>query len=120
MIYGIMINMEYYFDSNEIEKKEILPGVFQQILSGSSKDETMMVVRYIIKEGAVFPEHEHPHEQHGYLIEGEADFIIGGVKKRTKTGDGYIIPGNVLHGAVFLKDSIVIDVFSPPREDFLK
>ncbi len=114
-----MINMTYYFDQSEIEQKEIIPGVFQQILSGRTHDEKMMMVRYIIKEGSVFPEHAHPHEQHGIMIEGEADFIIGGEKKRTRTGDGYIIPGNVLHGAVFLKDSIVIDMFDPPREDFL-
>ncbi len=112
--------MTHYFDQSEVTSKEILPGVFQQVLSGRAQDEKMMMVRYFIKEGSVFPEHEHPHEQQGIMIKGEADFIIGGEKRRTKTGDGYIIPGNVLHGAVFLKDSIVIDVFSPPREDFLK
>ena len=111
--------MAYYFNELGVEPKEIFPGVFQQVLSGRSTDEKMMLVRYFIKEGAVFLKHSHPHEQHGFMIEGEAEFKIGGYKKTIGAGEGYIIPGGVEHGAVFSKDSIILDVFSPPRKDFL-
>ena len=111
--------MTFYFNELAIEPKEILPGVFQQVLSGKKENEKMMLVRYFIKAGSIFPQHSHPHEQHGFMIEGEAEFEIGGAKKIVGTGEGYIIPGGVEHGAVFNKDSVVLDVFSPPREDFL-
>ena len=111
--------MTHYFNELGVEPKEILPGVFQQVLSGRDRDEKMMLVRYYIKAGAVFPQHSHPHEQHGFLVEGEAEFEIGGVKKIIEAGEGYVIHGGVEHGAVFRKDSIILDVFSPPREDFL-
>ena len=109
----------YYFDEKDVEPKEIIPGVFQQVLSGRDENEKLMMVRYVIKAGSIFPSHSHPHEQVGIMVEGEADFDIGGEKKHIGSGEGYSISGNVEHGAVFTKDSIVIDVFHPPREDFI-
>ena len=112
--------MTHYFNELSIEPKEILPGVFQQVISGREDDQKMMMVKYFIKEGAVFPQHSHPHEQHGLMVEGKAEFDIGGVKRIIGAGEGYVIPGGVEHGAVLRKDSIILDFFSPPREDFLK
>ncbi len=110
--------MTHYFNELAIESKEILPGVFLQILSGRGENEKIMLVRYFIKAGAIFPRHSHLHEQHGFMMEGEAEFEIGGERSIVSAGQGYIIPGGVGHGAVFNKDSIVLDIFSPPRDDF--
>jgi quercetin dioxygenase-like cupin family protein len=74
-----------------------------------------------INPGSVVPMHSHPHEQAGIVVEGEFEFIIGGEKRRVKPGDMYIIPGGVPHSAIGLdKKALVLDIFSPPREDYQK
>ena len=65
------------------------------------------------------PEHDHPHEQIGYLAAGRVLFEIGGLKKELKQGDSWIIPGGAPHKVTALEDSVAVDVFAPVREEYL-
>jgi quercetin dioxygenase-like cupin family protein len=74
-------------------------------------------VRFV--KGAVVPEHRHPHEQTGYLVSGSLRFFGNGVDTVVNPGDCWNFASNVPHGAEALDDSVVIEVFSPIREDYL-
>jgi quercetin dioxygenase-like cupin family protein len=69
--------------------------------------------------GATIPKHSHPHEQTGYLVSGRMKFVIGDEVFSAESGDGWNIAGHVEHGVDVLEDSVVIEVFSPAREDYL-
>jgi len=72
-----------------------------------------------LDRGATVPLHAHPHEQTGYLITGRLDFTIGATRVVAEPGDSWSIPGNVEHGVEVLEAAVVVEVFSPPREDYL-
>ena len=72
-----------------------------------------------MEKGAVIPPHKHPHEQTGYLVSGHMDFLVDGEHHITKPGDSWNIAGDVEHGATVIEESVVIEVFSPVREDYL-
>jgi len=72
-----------------------------------------------MEKGAVIPPHKHPHEQTGYLISGHMDFLVGGEHHITNPGDSWNIAGDIEHGATVIEESVVIEVFSPVREDYL-
>ncbi len=107
----------YFYDRSSMRKKELVPGTTASLAWG----EKIMLSLVEINPGSVVPMHSHPHEQAGIVVEGEFDFIIGNERKRVKAGDMYIIPGGVQHSAIGLeKKALVLDVFSPPREDYQK
>jgi quercetin dioxygenase-like cupin family protein len=82
--------------------------------------EKIMMSVVEIAANAVLPPHRHPHEQAGMVLEGEFDFTIGGETTTVKQGDFYIIPGDVEHSLVANdKPSLALDIFSPPREDYM-
>ncbi|MBI4299720.1 MAG: cupin domain-containing protein [Chloroflexi bacterium] len=69
---------------------------------------------------AVIPTHRHPHEQMGMGLEGEFEMIIGDVKRTVKKGDAYLVPSNVEHSVRnYGGPSLALDIFSPPREDYM-
>jgi quercetin dioxygenase-like cupin family protein len=72
-----------------------------------------------LKKGSIIPNHQHPHEQTGYLISGSMKFFIDKQKFNAEPGDSWNIPGNVEHGVEVLEDTVVIEVFSPVREEYL-
>ena len=79
------------------------------------------MVYYKIESGRVFALHNHPHAQFGVVLEGEGTFKIGELECRIRPGDGYYIPPGVFHelrteGG---KPSILIDFFTPERDDYL-
>ncbi len=69
-------------------------------------------------KGAVIPLHDHPHEQGGMLIEGRLEFTLGEETRIVEAGAMFLIPPNVPHSVHALEASIVLDVFSPIREDY--
>lgn len=79
-----------------------------------------MVVEVSFESGAVVPVHSHPHEQTGYLASGRLRFQIGEEERILERGDSWLVPGNVPHVVTALEESVAIDMFSPPREDFLQ
>ena len=80
----------------------------------------MMMVFYSIDAEGVIPMHSHPHEQMGMVIEGSIELEIDGERRSVSPGDAYHVRSNVLHGGKAGDGPVrVVEVFSPPREDFL-
>jgi quercetin dioxygenase-like cupin family protein len=102
--------------NDEAKPFEMFPGVVRRILN--TGDKTMLVELHMAK-GSEVPEHTHPHEQIGYLASGRLEFRIGDETKVLEAGDSWLAPGNVPHYVRVLEDAIALDIFSPPREDFL-
>jgi quercetin dioxygenase-like cupin family protein len=73
-----------------------------------------------LEKGAVIPPHRHPHEQTGYLVSGHMDFLVDGSHYIANPGDSWNIPADVEHGASAVEESLVVEVFSPVREDYLR
>ncbi len=81
-------------------------------------DKSMMVEVYFAKD-AIGAFHSHPHEQLTYCLEGIFDFTLGSEHFRLCAGDSLCIPGGLGHGVACLAEGRLLDLFSPPREDFL-
>lgn len=79
----------------------------------------IMMVRVWFEKGAVGEVHSHYHSQVSYVESGEFDVNVGGEIQRLTAGDSFFIPPNVDHGAVCREAGVLLDVFSPVREDFL-
>ena len=95
---------------------EVIEGVHLKTLIYG--DQTLMT-EVKLEKGAVVPPHQHPHEQTGYMISGHMDFLVNGEHHIAKPGDSWNISGDVEHGATALEESVVVEVFSPVREDYL-
>ena len=80
---------------------------------------SLMTVEFRFLRGTVGALHAHPHEQVGYVVSGRFAFTLSGVTKVLGPGDSYYVPPNEVHGAEALEDGILLDVFTPPREDFM-
>lgn len=91
-------------------------GVIRRILA---YDEGMMMVENTFEAGAVAAIHSHPHLQTAYIAEGVFTFEIAGQGRVVKKGDSVLLPGNVPHGVICHEAGVVLDVFTPMREDFL-
>ena len=78
-----------------------------------------MLVRWELNKGALVARHSHPHEQIVVMVDGKLRLIVGDVETIMERDDIVIIPPNTPHEAHALADTVVIDIFSPPREDFL-
>lgn len=93
------------------------PGVTRRIIARGGD---LMAVHVSFEKGAVGSIHKHPHEQVSYIVSGSFEYYEGGEKHIIKAGDSYYVPANVEHGVVALEDSVILDIFTPQREDFLK
>jgi quercetin dioxygenase-like cupin family protein len=99
----------------DVEPVEMVPGVWRRTLAWG---ERLMVVQVTLEEGAVVPAHRHPHEQISYVIEGELSMDVEGRTHVLGAGDSLPFPSDVEHGATALKRTLVVDTFSPPREEY--
>ncbi|MDR1835547.1 MAG: cupin domain-containing protein [Fusobacteriaceae bacterium] len=96
----------------------IAQGVSRKILSHS---ETLMIVEVRFEAGAIGTDHSHPHEQITYVVSGKASYHEEGKEAVIMTaGDSYYVTPNAIHGMTALEKTVVLDVFYPTREDFLK
>ncbi len=94
---------------------EMLPGLVRRTLADGA---SMMLVEFTFDANTQVPHHTHPHEQVGYVVSGRARMTIGGESFELAAGDCYHIPSNVPHSALTLEPSVMVDTFSPPREDY--
>ena len=78
-----------------------------------------MLVRWEFNKGAVAARHSHPHEQIVVMVQGKLRLKVGDAETVMGRDDIVVIPPNTPHEAEALEDTVVIDIFSPPREDFL-
>ena len=100
-----------------IRKETVGDGMTRQLLG---YDDTLLAAKVEFEVGAVGEVHAHAHSQVSYVESGEFDVTIDGVEKRLGPGDSFYIEPNLDHGAVCRKAGVLIDVFSPVRDDFLE
>ncbi|ATW24735.1 cupin domain-containing protein [Candidatus Formimonas warabiya] len=81
--------------------------------------EKTLLIEMRLKQGKTIPKHKHPHEQTGYLISGHIVMIVDEERNELKTGDSYCFKGNVEHSTEILEDSVLVEVFSPVREEYI-
>ena len=107
--------MSYFKEAQSREPMELIPGARTRTFWG----EHVLLSLVEIDAGAEVPNHTHPHEQAGIVVEGEMQMGIAGEERTLKPGDMYIIPGNVEHYARSQGTPVkVLDIFSPVREEF--
>ena len=102
--------------SKEMESQQAAEGVVRKVLAYT--DELMCVENHFEK-GAVGALHRHPHTQITYVVSGAFEFEIDGEKKIVRAGDTMLKKDSILHGCVCLEEGILLDIFSPMREDFV-
>ncbi len=108
---------EVFFTCSGISWEKVDKGIERQFIG---YDARIMMVKVKFEKGAVGYLHHHYHSQATYVASGVFEITIDGKKKTLKEGDGFFIPSDVPHGAECLEDGMLIDVFSPAREDFLE
>ena len=109
-------NVKVFIENNDVPWEVTAPGMKRKIMS---YDERLMVVKVEFEKDGVGAVHQHYHTQITHIESGVFEVEIGGKKKVLKAGDAFYIPPNVLHGAVCLEAGVLIDIFSPMREDFV-
>ena len=92
------------------------PGVSRQVLG---HDPGLMLVSVRFQQGSIGPVHRHPHRQVSYVVAGRFEVSIGDATRVLGAGDCFIVPPDAPHGVVALEDGALVDVFAPPRADFL-
>ena len=103
-------------DWDRVPTEQPSPGICRQMVVG----ENVMMVRFTFEPFLVTPEHTHPHEQMTIVVKGKVKFTIEGEIKIVSPGDVLHFPPHNRHGATMLDEEVVlIDIFSPIREDFL-
>ncbi|MEW4486771.1 cupin domain-containing protein [Thalassoglobus sp. JC818] len=104
-----------FLDLNQIPAVEVFPGCRLRTPHGNN----LMLSYLEMDAGAVIPSHSHPHEQAGILLQGKLDLTIDGETQTVEPGAMFLIPGGVEHMAVANHGPVVVlDVFSPVREDY--
>jgi quercetin dioxygenase-like cupin family protein len=109
--------VKVFVANNEIPWEEVGKGVRRKIMA---YDDKLMLVRVEFETGGVGTLHQHYHLQITHVESGAFEVEIAGEKRVLKAGDVFHIPSNVLHGVVCLEAGVLIDVFSPKREDFIQ
>lgn len=91
-------------------------GVHRQVYG---YDERVMLVKAKFEKGGVGTPHQHPHTQVTYVDSGVFEMTIGDKIQIIRKGDGFYVPPNTIHGCVCLEAGMLVDAFTPYREDFL-
>ncbi|WP_345947949.1 MULTISPECIES: cupin domain-containing protein [unclassified Mucilaginibacter] len=112
MLQGTLFQIE-----DETPWQDLGNGVKRQMYG---YDDKIMLVKAKFEEGAVGTLHQHYHSQVTYVDSGVFEMTIGDHKKIIRKGDGYYVPPHEIHGCVCLEPGILVDVFSPHREDFIE
>jgi len=99
----------------DVAVEPIKPLIDRQLIVGDN----IMIARVLLKKGAFVPMHSHLNEQVTYILEGALKFLIQGKEIVVATGEVLTIPASVPHEAVALEDTVDLDVFTPPRMDWL-
>jgi quercetin dioxygenase-like cupin family protein len=106
-----------FIEDNELAWEATAPDVQRKIMA---YDQNLMMVKVAFKKGAIGSLHSHPHVQMSYVESGSFEVEIGEAKQILKTGDVFYVPSGAVHGVVCIEEGVLIDVFNPAREDFIK
>jgi quercetin dioxygenase-like cupin family protein len=94
---------------------QMVPGLILRTLVSGDK---LMICRFDLDRGVEIPSHSHPHDQAGYVVLGMVRIIVDGKSCDLGPGDSYSAPSGASHSAIALEPSVVVDTFSPPRDDY--
>ncbi|HEV7309903.1 MAG TPA: cupin domain-containing protein [Ensifer sp.] len=108
--------MRYYSLPADVVWTEVGPGNRRAVLSQRPE---IMLVAFSFDQGAIGALHSHPHTQVSYVAEGTFDVTVEGVTTRLGPGSSFIVAPNLVHGVVALTDGLLIDTFTPRRDDFV-
>ena len=100
----------------QIAAEQMNEAVSRQVIH----TDTMTIARLSLKKGAVVPRHSHPNEQVSNVEAGTLRFLFDDGDEVVNTGESMQIPGGVPHAVEALEDSVALDLFSPPREDWIR
>jgi quercetin dioxygenase-like cupin family protein len=100
---------------DDVEHEELSERISRRLITGDQ----LMIAHVYLKQGAVVPEHAHHNEQLTYILEGLLRFTVDGETIDVAAGEVLTIPAHVPHMAEALEDTLDVDVFTPPREDWL-
>ena len=103
------------YDWSSIPKEQMSPTFARQVIHSHS----MTVARVYLKAGCSVPEHSHPNEQISMILEGSMRFHYQGKTVTLRAGDVLQIPANLPHAADTIEDTVAMDLFSPPRQDWI-
>jgi quercetin dioxygenase-like cupin family protein len=107
-----------HYSWENIPKEQLNETISRRLITGDN----MMIAHVYLEKGAVVPEHRHHNEQITYVLKGALKFLLGedqATEVVVKTGEVLTIPSNLPHSAVALEDTLDVDVFNPPRQDWL-
>lgn len=99
----------------DVQQEKLNPFIDRQMITGDQ----LMFARILLKKGCVVPEHSHVNEQMTYIVEGALKFWIDGKELVVRGGEVLCIPANMPHKAEALEDTLDMDIFYPPRQDWL-
>ena len=102
------------WDDEPIER--LSDGIGRRMLNG----EALTLAQITLAAGAVVPEHEHANEQIATVLSGRLRFTVGGEEREVGPGESVLIAGGVPHRVEVLENAVVIDVFAPRREDWIR
>ena len=103
---------------SEMPAEQLKPGLTRKLITS----ERMMIAHVYFKKGEVVPQHSHDNEQLTYVLSGALHFKFGAQGEQeitVRAGEVVVIPSNVPHSAVAIEDTLDVDVFCPPRQDWL-
>ena len=100
---------------DNVPVERLTESIQRRMIVGSNE----MLVRWEFKKGAIAARHHHPHEQIVFMVRGKLRLVVGETERILGQNDIVVIPPNTPHEAYALEDTIVIDIFSPVREDFI-
>lgn len=106
-----------FLKGKDLPTEPVAPGVVRKIMGFNNQ---IMMVKVHFEEGSEGYVHSHFHSQVAYVESGEFDVTVGGETQTLVAGDCFFMEPNIEHGAICRKAGVLIDVFSPVREDFLE
>ena len=113
-----MPNSATHYRWYEVPLENVTDMLDRRLITG----DRMMLAHVYLKQGCIVPKHSHENEQLTYILEGALLFTLGedqSVEVTVNAGEVLHIPSNLPHRAVALEDTLDVDIFSPPREDWL-
>ena len=99
----------------DITPEQMNPLATRQYVVGANT----MLARLVLKRGAHVPLHKHMHEQISHVVDGAVSFLLEGKQLTVKAGEILCIPPHVPHEVIALEDSVALDIFNPPRQDWI-
>jgi quercetin dioxygenase-like cupin family protein len=105
----------YFVTPKEARQVEMGSGIYRRTMA--TTDEAM-VCEFFLERGTEIAAHSHTNDQVGYVVSGQMEMTVGDQTRVCNPGDSYAVPGGIVHSVRVVVDTVTIDIFSPPRNDY--